>query len=224
MKYLGIGIVLVALYAGSLLWKNQVNEIKNSEYLPTTYELQKKNGIPDFVTEVKRDKFQHFITITGIFQNGLLKSAVAPMVRNQIKTGSRAKLELDNGERFVMGRVTSVSSGPNLLTGLYEVTVTFDGNIPKGLGAVTVDIPVKEVNNVLVVPRESVNIRGEKPALFVLENNKLTKKVVEIAGSNADVFWIKSGVKQNETIVVSDTRYFVGGEFVKVMTEAGNEL
>jgi len=176
------------------------------------------------VTEVKRGKFQHFITITGTFQNGLLKSAVASMVKNQIILGSRAKLELDNGDRFVMGRVASVSSAPNLLSGLYEVTVSFEGKIPKGLGAVTVDIPVKEVNNVLVVPRESVNIRGEKPALFVLENNKLTKKVVEIAGSNADVFWIKSGVKQNETIVVSDTRYFVGGEFVKVMTEVGNNL
>lgn len=224
MKYLSIGVVLLALYAGSLLWKNKQIEIKNSAYLPTTYDLQKKNGIPVFVAEVKKDKFQDFITITGTFKNGQLKSAVAPMVRNQIRIGARAKLELDNGERKVMGRVSSVSSSPNLLTGLYEVTVNFEGRIPQNIGAVTVDIPVREVNDVLVVPRESVNIRGEKPVLFVLENNKLVKKFVEIAGANADVFWIRSGVKQNETIVVSDTRYFAGGEFVKVMTQARNEI
>lgn len=224
MKYLSIGVVLMALYAGSLFWKNRQIEIKNSAYLPTTYELQKKNGIPVFVAEVKKDKFQDFITITGTFKNTQLKSAVAPMVRNQIRIGARAKLELNNGERKIWGRVSSVSSSPNLLTGLYEVTVSFEGKIPQNLGAVTVDIPIKEVNDVLVVPRESVNIRGEKPVLFVLENNKLVKKIVEIAGANADVFWIRSGVKQNETIVVSDTRYFAGGEFVKVMTQARNEI
>lgn len=224
MKYLSIGIVFLALYAGSLFWKNKQIEIKNSAYLPTTYELQKKNGIPVFVAEVKKDKFQDFITITGSFKSGQLKSAVAPMVRNKIKIGARAKLELDNGERKIWGRVSSVSSSPNLLTGLYEVSVSFDGKIPGNLGAVTLDIPVREVSGVLVVPRESVNIRGEKPALFVLENNKLLKKNVEIAGANADVFWIKSGVKENEIIVTSDTRYFSGGEFVKVMSQARNEI
>lgn len=224
MKYLSIGIVFLALYAGSLFWKNKQIEIKNSAYLPTTYELQKKNGIPVYVAEVKRDKFQDFITITGSFKGGQLKSAVAPMVRNRIRIGARVKLELDNGERKIWGRVNSVSSSPNLLTGLYEVSVSFEGKIPGNLGAVTLDIPVREVSGVLVVPRESVNIRGEKPALFVLENNKLLKKNVEIAGANADVFWIKSGVKENEIIVTSDTRYFSGGEFVKVMTQARNEI
>ncbi|MCM2349250.1 MAG: hypothetical protein NDI69_04460 [Bacteriovoracaceae bacterium] len=224
MKIIVSSIVLLALYGGILIWKNGQIEEKKNTYIPTTYDLQKKNGIPVFVDKVERGKFQDFITISGTIRDGQLKSAVAPFIKNKIRVGAGAKVEFNKGKKQVNGRVSSVSSGPSLLTGLYEVTVNFDQRLPKDLGAVTVDIPVKEVNNVIVVPREAVSVREVKPVVFILENNRLTKKFVQIAGANADVFWIKSGLSQDETVVTSDTRYFSGGELVKVMNETREEL
>lgn len=223
MKNILLAIVILALYAGSLLYKNEQIEEKKRAYIPTTYELQKKNGIPVEVDQARRSKFQEFITITGTAQGSELKSSVAPFVRRQISVGAAARLELGPG-KIIEGKVTSVSGSPMLLTGLFEVTVGFNQRLPKDLGAVTVDIPVKEVSNVIVVKREAVSHREEKPVVFVLEGQNLKKKYVELAGGNPDVYWIKKGLNQDETVIISDTRYFVGGELVQVVNETRKEL
>lgn len=224
MKTIILALVVLALYGGSLIFKNDQIEKSKRVYIPTTYDLQKKNGIPVTVDQVKKGKFQDFITISGKLTQGELKSSVAPFVRRQIRVGASAKLELNEGNKIIHGRVKAVSNGPSLLTGLYEVRVVFDQRLPNNLGAVTVDVPVKEISNVLIIPRQSVSNREPKPAVFIIENNKLIKKVIEIAGANADVYWIKSGLDLNQTVVTSDTRYFSGGEFVKVMNETRKDL
>lgn len=224
MRTIILLIVIIALYGGSLIIKNNQIEKSKRAYIPTTYDLQKKNGIPVTVEQVQKGKFQDFITISGKISQGELKSSVAPFVRQQIRLGARIKLDLNAGNKIVYGRVNSVSSGPSLLTGLYEVRVVFDQRLPNNLGAVTVDIPVKEVSNVLIIPRQSVSNREPRPAVFIIEGNKLIKKVVEIAGANADVYWVKSGLSLNQTVVTSDTRYFTGGEFVKVMNETRKDI
>ena len=216
-------VIILALYAGSLIWKNHQIEEKKRAYIPTTYDLQKKSGIPVTVDFVKKGKFQEFITISGNIVNGSLKSSVAPFVRRQIRIGETARLEINHG-KVISGRVVAVSPGPSLLTGLYEVNVEFNRGLPKNLGAVTVDIPVREIGNVLLVPRTAVSNREVKPVVFVMSGNKLTKKVVEIAGSNADVFWIRSGLSIDEAVVTSDSRYFTGGELVKVTNETRKNL
>lgn len=224
MRTMIVAIIILALYGGSLILKNNQIEKSKRAYIPTTYNLQKKNGIPVTVDQVQKGKFQDFITISGKISQGELKSFVAPFVRKQIRVGAGARLELNEGDKIIHGRVHAVSNGPSLLTGLYEVRVVFDQHLPKNLGAVTVDVPVREVARVLIIPRQSVSNRESKPAVFVIENNKLIKKTVEIAGANADVYWIKSGLSLNQIVVTSDTRYFSGGEFVKVMNETRKDL
>lgn len=223
MKNILLAIVFLALYAGSLFYKNIEIEKKKATYIPTTYDLQKKNGIPVVVDKVLRDKFQEFITITGKAEGKTLSSSVAPFVKRQIKVGSSARLELEPGHA-IEGRVTKVSASPSLLTGLYEVTVVFNQNLPKEITSVTLDIPVKEVRNVLVVRREAVSHREEKPFVFSLEGNNIKKKYIEIAGGNSEFYWIRKGLEQDETVVTSDTRYFAGGELVQVVNETRNQL
>lgn len=217
---IGLAIFL-ALYAGSLVYKNAKIEEKKGQYIPTTYDLQKKNGIPVTVEEVQRNKFQEFITITGKANGTEMKSSVAPLVMRQIRIGTPVKLTME-GKKPLWGKVSSIS-GPALLTGLYDVNVEFNHALPKST-SLTVDIPVKEVNNVLLIPREALNIREPKPVVFVVKDNKLEKKYVEIAGANAEVYWVKSGLAQNEIVVTSDTRYFSGGELVKVVNQTRNNL
>lgn len=224
MKALIFVVIMLVLYGGSLVLKNQEIEKNKGQYIPTTYDLQKKQGIPVYAEKVAKGKFQKFITISGAIKDGSLASSVSPAVKSKIKVGEAARLEVDNGDKVYIGQVTGISRGPSLLTGLYEVYVKFKQPLPKKIKAVTVDIPVNEVPNVLLVSREAVSNREAKPVAFVIKDNKLEKRTVEIAGSNADVYWVKSGLNHDDTVVTSDSRYFAGGEFVQVVNETRKEL
>ena len=215
---------MLVLYGGSLVLKNKEIEAAKNTYIPTTYDIQKKDGRPITVDQVQRGKFQEFITISGDIVNGELKSEVAPFVRRQIRQGAEAHLHLNESGKVLRGKVTSVANGPSLLTGLYQVIVNFRQTLPKHMEGMTVDIPVKEVSNVLILPREAVSQRETKPLVYVVKDNKLIKKTVEIAGANALVYWIKSGLSQGETVVTSDTRYFTGGELVQIVKDTRKDL
>lgn len=223
-----IGIlILLGAYAGALIFKDHQIQKNKSAYVPTIYELQKKNGIPVMVDKVKKDVFREYITLSGtVSKDGILTSAVAPFIKRTLRLGADAFLDLDNGEKRVQGKIISISSSPSLLTGLHDVVVKFNPRLISGSpGEVTVDVPVKELRNVIVVPREGISQRDEKTSAFVLEEgNKISKRIVEIAGSNANEYWIKSGLEADERVITSDTRYFVGGEMVKIMNETRKEL
>lgn len=219
MKALIFTVVLLVVYGGSLILKNQEIERKKSMYIPTTYDLQKKHGKPVIAETVAKGKFQKFITLSGSLKGEELYCDVSPSVRNRIKVGENARYENDENNKVYTGRVESVSKSPSLLTGLYQVKVRFSHKLPKGLGPVTVDVPVNEVPNALIVSREAVSNREVRPVAFVIKDNKLEKRVVEIAGANADVFWIKSGLNAGETVLTSDSRYFSGGELVQIVNE-----
>lgn len=223
MKNLLIIIVLVAAYAGALFVKNIQVEKKKNVYVPTIYDLQMKAGIPVEVASVEKGKFQEFLTLSGALERtGELKSSVAPSVRRRITVGSDAILELENGKR-IRGKITSVT-GPNLLTGLYEVTSLFSYRPKRAIHSATLDVPVKEISGVILVPRESVNNREKTPVVFTLSGNTIQKKTIAIAGANAEKYWVKSGLTEREKVVVSDTRYFKGGEKVNPSAVKKEEL
>ena len=224
MKNAIIVIIILAVYGGSLVFKSHEIERRKSVYIPTTYDLHKKNGIPVTIEEVKRGTFQKFITVTGEISGLEFKSSVAPFIKHQVRNGSRARLELKEGEKVIWGNVSAISASPGLLTGLHEMTIHFKQKVSAAQQFVTVDIPVKEIPGAVLVPREAVSNRGQKPFVYILEDKNITKKYIELAGSNPDVYWIKSGIVPNQKVITSDTRYFSGGEFVKVVNEARKEL
>lgn len=221
MKYIIVLVLILVAYGGALFLKDAANEKNKNVYIPTTYELKKKNGIPVFTDKVVIGKFQEFLTLSGKLQtDGSLIAYAAPFISRQIKVGLNAFL--DNDKRF-KGIVTFVSQGPNLLNGLYEVRIKFAERFKKEL-SVTVDVPFKTRDHALLVPREAISLRGKTPAAFVVKDEKLVKTHVEIAAANSKEYWIKSGLQTGQVIVTSDTRYFDGGEKVKVVNEKREEL
>ncbi|MGE3611785.1 MAG: efflux RND transporter periplasmic adaptor subunit [Bacteriovoracaceae bacterium] len=221
MKKLFIALILIVAYFGTLFMKNiQVEKAKNV-YVPTIYDIQKKQGVPVHTTTVQKGSFREFVTLSGTLdQSGYFKSAVAPQVMRRVRSGDGAYLSFD-GKR-IKGRVVSVSGSPNLLTGLYEIAADFNVRL-KVASAVTIDVPVTEVKGAILIPREGINSRGKKPLAFVLERDRISPRTVEIAGANGEQFWIKSGLRAGEIIVVSDTRNFTGGEKVNAIS-VENEL
>jgi hypothetical protein len=224
MKYIIVLVLILSTYGGALFLKDAINKKNKNVYIPTIYELKKKNGIPVFTDEVERGKFQEFLTLSGkLQQDGTLICFAAPFISRQINVGFTAFLDLENDESRLRGIVSSVSHRPNLLNGLHEVKIQFKQRFRKER-SVTVDVPFKTRAHAILVPREAISLRGPSPAAFVVKGDELVKTNVEIAAANSKEYWIKSGLLVGEMVVTSDTRYFDGGEKVKVVTEKRVDL
>ena len=213
MKTILLILLGVGLYFSALFIKNVQVEKSKGKYVPTIYDIQKKEGIPVYVTTVEKGSFREFVTLSGkLDQSGRFSSSVAPQVMRKVRGGDLAYLSI-NGKP-IKGRIASVSGAPNVLTGLFEVSADFNIR-PKAVSSITIDVPVTEIKGAILVPREGLNLRGPRPVAFVLDGKEIHPRPVEIAGANGEQYLIKSGLKPGEQIVVSDTRNFSGGEKVK---------
>ncbi len=224
MKYIIALVLILITYGGGLVLKDAANEKNKNVYIPTIYELKKKGGIPVFTDKVVKGKFQEFLTLSGKLQkDGSLISYAAPFISRQIKVGFEAFLDLEHDGKRFKGVVIFVSQGPNLLNGLYEVRIKFSERF-NNERSVTIDVPFQTRDHAVLVPREAISLRGHSPAAFVVKDNELVKTTVEIAAANSKEYWIKSGLKAGQVVVTSDTRYFNGGEKVKIVNEKREEL
>lgn len=215
-------VILLAIYAGSLLWKGTVVDAKKAQHFPSVYELHKTNGVPVYTEKVIKGKFEQLLTVTGRFEGGVFKASVTPQDRSKVSIGQAAIIEVGDEKTRFSGKVSKVSSGANLLTGLIDIEINFP-NHPKLTGYHTADLAYNARNNVLIVSRDSVNLREGKPFIFVVKGDNLEKRAIKIAGSNSLVYQV-TGVSEGEEIVSSDSRNLTDGLKIKVVNELRNNL
>ena len=116
---------------------------------------------------------------------------------------------------------------------LYKITVQVEGNDDTTEDAeenelligshVTADITLKEVNNVVVIPEESL----KNKQVVVLEKGMLVQNKVEIGLRANEKVAVKSGLKENhrilskaDTSIKGDTKYILGVNLNDVNKEA----
>lgn len=216
-------VVILAVYAGALLWKGSVVDEKKARHFPSVYELHKENGTPVYTEEVVRGKFEQLITVTGRFDGTTFKASVTPQDRSKVYVGQSAIIEVGDEKTRFTGTVSHVAARPSLLTGLNEVEIRFPRH-RKLTGHYTVDLPFNSKANVIVVSRDSVNLRESSPFVYVVRDNQLLKQEVKIAGSNSMYYQLASGVKEGDMIVSSDSRNLSDGLKVKIVNELRNNL
>jgi membrane fusion protein (multidrug efflux system) len=71
---------------------------------------------------------------------------------------------------------------------------------------ITIRVPV---NNALVVPKEAVVMRGDKPVVFTLEKGKAKWNYVTTGRDNGKELEIKEGIKQGDKVIVSNNMQLV---------------
>lgn len=223
MKGIVAIVVILAVYAGALLWKGSVIEKKNATHYPSIYELHKENGVPVFTEVVAKGKFQQFLTLTGKFDGNIFKASVTPQDKSKVHVGQDGIIEIGDDKDKIVGIVSKVSAQQNLLTGLNDIEIKFPNH--KGIkGHHTVDLPFNEKKNVIIVGRDSVNLREKVPFVYVVKNGVLEKNIVKIGGSNSINYQILYGVVPGDEIVASDSRNLVEGQKVKVVNELRDNL
>jgi len=107
------------------------------------------------------------------------------------------------------GRVTAIS--PEVVNNEVTATVAFDGEQPQGLKQnqrLTTRLEFEAKRSVLKVPRGSfVEAEGGRAA-YVVDEKMATRREIVTGASSAGEVEIVKGLKEGETIVVSDTTSF----------------
>lgn len=215
MKKIVFIVIALGIYAGGLLYKNEIKLAEKSSTPPTMSQIRKEQGIPVHTVKVEKSNFEKKIKISGfVNKNGLLKAELTSDVISKINTTNKASLKFD--DKVFLGRFLNISKRPNLLTGLYEASIQFE-NLPVGIvGRISVvNVSYKVIKDVIVLQRSAVSFREKSPFVYGVNNqSKLVKKQVVIKEGNDDEVLISLGVAPGEVIVTSDQRYLSENDFI----------
>lgn len=215
MKKIIVVIVFLGVYFAALILKDIANKNQSTDAPPTISNIRAEKGTPVEVEKAKKDTFRSYLRISGfVNKSGVMTTEVTRDVINSIQTGEKATIEFQ-GKNYI-GKISSKSNTTNLLTGLYTISVTFEGVPVDIIGNIVVaHVPLKTLNNVLMIPRRSVSLREKEPFVYVVnDENKLVKRVVKISQSSSESYVISMGVSEGDIIIVSDQRYLKAGEKV----------
>lgn len=133
-----------------------------------------------------------------------LKEYEGEKVQDKINNMPEVELKLANGTTYAeKGKIETINSQVNENTGSISFRAVFDNpsRLLSNGNSGKIVIP-KTYENVLIVPQESTFERQGKVLVYkVGANNKVTSSTLEIITRIDNLYVVKSGVKQGDTIV-----------------------
>lgn len=149
---------------------------------------------------------------------------VSERLINVIKPGDTVNVTIPTiGDTIIQGRIKSITpSADNTKT--YPVKIEIDnaaGSIKPGMFA-EIHFVESQKDNTLVVPRNTVLENETEKYVYVIENDKAVKKVVETGIDNGDMIEISSGVSFGENIVIKGQSYLSDGDEVNIVGADGS--
>lgn len=138
---------------------------------------------------------------------------------NEIKTGMPAEISFDAiQDKTYQGSVVEVARVGNVTAGVVNFTVTIelqdpDENVLPGMTA-AVNIIVKEIDDVIVIPNRAVRLREGERVVYVLRPGQTTPEPVQIqigATSDFQSEVIGGDIKVGDTIVLNPPTEFPMG-------------
>ena len=126
---------------------------------------------------------------------------------NETGIGTEATIQFMGRE--YPGRVTAIS--PEVVNNQVIATVAFAGEQPQGLKQnqrLTTRLTFESRRNVLKVPRGAFLEAEGSRAAYVVDGQMATRREIEVGATSAAEVEVTKGLKEGETIVVSDTSAF----------------
>jgi cobalt-zinc-cadmium efflux system membrane fusion protein len=144
----------------------------------------------------------------------------------KIKMGQEAKIKVDAyPDKTFSGNVTLVSPLFNQLTRTTSVEITVPN--PEFLlkpGMFTqVEIFLGKKDNLILIPAYTIIQEGEKKSVFVVADGKAISRNVEVGISQNGWVEIKSGLSENDSLIVAGQYLVKTDEPVKVIAPKGGE-
>jgi HlyD family secretion protein len=126
---------------------------------------------------------------------------------NETAIGTRAEISFLGRE--YPGRVTAIS--PEVINNQVVATVAFDGEKPQGLKQnqrLTTRLTFESKRNVVKVARGPFLDAENNRAAYVVDGQMATRREIEVGASSVSEIEIVRGLKEGESIVLSDTNSF----------------
>ncbi len=133
------------------------------------------------------------------------------------KTGDKVSINLY--KESIDGQVTNIYSATNESTGSINVEVTIDNEKHNWHPGQVVTCDHKTDNGTAIyVPKEAVISSGSSnPYVFLLKNNKAVKTDVKIGELKNNKLEIKSGINENENLIIEGADRLSSGDKVKAL-------
>lgn len=217
MKRIIIIVVLLILYAGALKWKDGVIQANRAKETPTIPAIRAVEGTPVVAIKAQEGRFFKTLLASGFMEkSGVLKAQVSSELRGKFQSG--AAVFVENGKAKVQGIVTSVSTKPNIYSGLYEVEARFNNFPVEWIGKLKVmKIPYDQILGKINLPKTAISQRDGSPKVYKIVDNKVHITQVQLQDSNTDYYVVSAGIAEGELVIVSDQRYLSENEKVKVI-------
>lgn len=154
---------------------------------------------------------QHILSLPNL-AHMQVKTSVHESVQNQIKEGQPVTIRVDAfPDRVYSGSVKSVGVLPDEGswhsgdTKMYETYVTIDEEVEQlkpGMTAM-VEIHIDRIEDVISVPVQAIQQKEDKSFVFVERDGRIEKQEIEIGRTNDKFVELKSGVNENERVVLN---------------------
>ena len=144
----------------------------------------------------------------------------------QLKLGDRAEVRLDAlPDARIAGKVTEIASGADQASGMFMAELALEpGSLPLKSGLVAkVSITPATANSgsrVYVPIASIVEGVGHRASVFVLDNDRVRRRDVEVAFIENDAVALTDGIKSGEQIVTDGALYLEDGEQVAIQPAA----
>jgi len=154
-----------------------------------------------------------------------LEIGVDPADVDLIHTGDTVSLWMQGlRNQKVAGMISRVSGSADPVTRAFEVEITASNtNKIMKVGAFgTAEIKLYSLDQIIVVPREAVQIYKGIPKLYILNGDTAKAVEVELGQTDGIQIEINSGVKTGDEIVVLGQSFLTDGALVNVVNGGGH--
>ncbi len=129
-------------------------------------------------------------------------------------------------DRPFMGRVKAVAAGAMPGSGSYPVAVVFDNEqmqVRSGMSA-RVTIRTTDTDSVILLPSVALIRDNNTVSVFMVRENRVVKRGVTIGRALGNVSEVKSGISEEDTVIVSRTTTLEQGDtvIVRVIGKSGD--
>ncbi len=135
-----------------------------------------------------------------------------------VKKGAKAIVEVDSvGDKKFYGEVGEINPSADPLSKSFKVKIYVSNperNLKSGTFA-RVNIETHLYRNVILIPREAVQLRGKRNVVFKVENNIAKEIAVKLGPYNQSKIIVLDGLNKDDEIVVSGQDKL--GEGIKVI-------
>ncbi|MDO4481114.1 MAG: efflux RND transporter periplasmic adaptor subunit [Bacillota bacterium] len=149
----------------------------------------------------------------------VINAKVAENLAGKINVGDRVDIYVSSLNKTFGGSVTTASKVPSIGTVTYPVTISVNDPENELMAGMFAEVRIKTAQeaSALIVPSESVIVKGGETIVVTLDGNIPEFNPVEVGIDNGEYAEILSGIKAGDVIVVAGQHYVEEGKEVRIV-------